>query len=120
MKRSAVILAYGNACSICGEDEYTKLTINGDINYLYDNIVLKTGYQVLCYNCKHGKPFKNKYAEAYRSKIVKYHGGCCKICSINKTEALNLTKERVLLCYNCKFSKLWFEKYPPEPEKQAG
>lgn len=120
MKRSAVILAYGNACCVCGEDEYTKLTINGNINYLYDNIVLKTGYQVLCYNCKHGKPFKSKYAEAYRSKIVKYHGGCCKICSTNKTEALNLTKKRVLLCYNCKFSQLWVEKYPPEPEKQAG
>jgi len=120
MKRSAVILAYGNACSICGEDEYTKLTINGNINYLYDNIVLKTGYQVLCYNCKHGKTFKSKYAEEYRRKIVKYHGGCCKICDTNKTEALNLTKERELLCYNCKFSQLWTEKYPPEPEKQAG
>ena len=120
MKRSAVILAYGNACGVCGEDDYTKLTINGNINYLYDNIVLKTGYQVLCYNCKHGKPLKSKYAEEYRRKIVKYHGGCCKTCGTNKTEALNLTKERALLCYNCKFSQLWIEKYPPEPEKQAG
>lgn len=120
MKRSAVILAYGNACSICGEDEYTKLTINGNINYLYDNIVQKTGHQITCYNCSKGKLYKNKYAEAYRKKIVKYYGGCCKFCNTNKTEALNLTKERVLLCYNCKFSQLWIEKYPPEPEKQTG
>ena len=29
IKRSAVILAYGNMCNTCNEDDYTKLTING-------------------------------------------------------------------------------------------
>lgn len=120
MKRSAVILAYGNACAVCGEDEYTKLTINGDINYLYDNIVLKTGYQVLCYNCRFGKILKSKYAEAERRKLVKYYGGCCKKCDTDKIEKLHLTKKKELICYNCKFSQLWTDKYPPEPEKQAG
>ena len=120
MKRSAVIFAYGNACVNCGEDEYTKLTINGSINYLYDNIVLKNGYQVLCYNCRYGKRLQNKYAESYRHKLVKYYGGCCQICSNDKVECLNLTKDKEILCYNCKYSKLWNEKYPPEPEKEPG
>lgn len=120
MKRSAVIFAYGNACCNCGEDEYTKLTINGDINYLYDNIIQKSGHKVICYNCSKGKPFKSKYAEAYRQKIVKYYGGCCKECRTDKIETLTLSKNKELLCYNCKYSKLWIEKYPPEPEKQAG
>ncbi len=120
MKRSAVILAYGNACYICGEDEYTKLTINGNINYLYDNIVQKTGHQVMCYNCKHGKPFKNKYSEMHRRRMVKYHGGCCSDCKEDQVETLSLNKRRDLLCYNCKYSRLSIEKYPPEPEKQAG
>lgn len=120
MKRSAVIFAYGNACSNCGEDEYTKLTINGDINYLYDNIVLKTGYQVLCYNCRFGKTYSNKYAELQRRKLVKYYGGCCKECKIDKIEYLNLTKNKEILCHNCKYSRLWIEKYPPEPEKEPG
>lgn len=120
MKRSAVIFAYGNACSNCGEDEYTKLNINGDINYLYDNIVSKDGYQVLCYNCKLGKTLKSKYAEQYRRKLVKYYGGCCKVCNTEKVETLNLTKDKELLCYNCKYSRLWIEKYPPEPEKEPG
>ena len=120
MKRSAVILAYGNACTICGEDDYTKLTINGDINYLYNNIVQKSGYQVLCYNCKCGKQFKNKYTELQRRKLVKYYGGCCKDCNVDKIEYLQLTKNKELLCYNCKFSRIELEKYPPEPEKQLG
>lgn len=120
MKRSAVIFAYGNACANCGEDEYTKLTINGSINYLYDNIVLKSGHQVLCYNCRYGNQLQNKYAESYRRKLIKYHGGCCQICSNDKIECLNLTKNKELLCYNCKYSKLWNEKYPPEPEKEPG
>lgn len=120
MKRSAVILAYGNACGVCGEDDYTKLTINGNINYLYDNIVQKTGHQVICYNCKHGKPFKSKYTEKYRVRTIKYHGGCCIECKEDQIEKLSLNKKRELLCYNCKYSRLSIEKYPPEPEKQAG
>jgi hypothetical protein len=120
MKRSAVILAYGNACCICGEDDYTKLTINGNVNYLYDNIVQKIGHQVKCYNCLNGKPYKNEYAEAYRKKIVKYYGGCCKECNEDKVERLTLTKNKKLLCYNCKYSAIALKKYPPEPEKQAG
>lgn len=116
MKRSAVILAYGNACYICGEDDYTKLIINGNIDFLYDSIVQKTGYHVTCYNCHKGKPYKNKYAELYRKKIVKYYGGCCKECELDKIEALTLTKNKILLCFNCKYSKIAIEKYPPEPE----
>jgi len=120
MKRSAVILAYGNACSICGEDEYTKLTINGNINVLYDSIVQKIGHQVTCYNCSKGQPYKSKYMEAHRKKMVKYYGGCCRVCHERKIEILTLNKNKELLCYNCKYSKIAIEKYPPEPEKQAG
>jgi hypothetical protein len=103
MRRSAVILAYGNACSICGEDDYTKLTINGSVNYLYDNIVQKAGHQVICYNCKQ-KPYKNKYVLKYKKQSTQLYGDCCRDCREDRIERLVITNEQ-LLCYNCYHSQ---------------
>ena len=117
-RRSAVILAYGNACVTCGEDDYTKLMINGDINYLYDNIIQKTGHQVICYNCSK-TPYKNKYAIEYKRQLIQMHGECCQECSEGRLERLTIT-DGELLCYNCKMSKLAadnFAKEHPEDPK---
>jgi len=115
MRRSAVILAYGNACVTCGEDDYTKLTINGDINHLYDNIVQKTGHQVTCYNCS--KKTLSKYVLKYKKRLVELHGGCCQECLEERLERLIVTANSKLLCYNCKMSKLAAEKYTKEYPK---
>ncbi len=118
-RRSAVILAYGNTCVACGEDDYTKLTINGDINYLYNNIVQKDGHRITCYNCSK-KPYTNKYTLEYKRQLVKMHGGRCQECSEDKIERLTVTTDDRLLCYNCHMSQVYNEKYPPEAEKQPG
>lgn len=102
-RRSAVILAYGNACFKCGEDDYTKLTINGDINYLYNNIVQKTGYQVTCYNCQK-IPYTNKYVLKYKRRLIKLYGKHCKTCQEDRIERLTIINKQVL-CYNCYRSK---------------
>lgn len=102
MRRSAVILAYGNACHICGEDEYNKLTINGNVNYLYDNIVCKSGYKITCYNCKKA-PYKNKYVLKYKKRLVKIYGGYCKECKEDRPERLTV-KNKKITCYNCYMS----------------
>jgi hypothetical protein len=120
MRRSAVILAYGNACIICGEDDYSKLTINGDINYLYNTIIQKTGHQIVCHNCNRNKLYKSKYMLKYKTEMVKTHGGCCKECQEERIIVLTLDDKQRLLCYNCKYSKIFALKYPPELEKQAG
>lgn len=121
-RRSAVILAYGNACVTCGEDDYTKLTINGDINYLYNNIVQKTGHQITCYNCSK-KPYKSKYALEYKIQLVQKHSGCCQECQEERVERLIIIDSGILLCYNCYMSQLAAEKFAkehPEAEKQPG
>lgn len=114
MRRSAVILAYGNACITCGEDDYSKLTINGNINYLYDNIIITNGHQVVCYNCSK-RPYKNKYIEQYKRETIQTFGGYCQQCPEEHIERLSITNDSVLLCYNCKMSKLYLEKHSEEP-----
>lgn len=122
MRRSAVIWAYGNACAKCGEDDYTKLTINGSINFLYDNIVQSAEHQITCYNCNK-KPYTNKYTLKYKRQMVQKLGGCCQGCSEERVERLTAAMIGKLLCYNCYMSKLAAEKYArehPEDEKQPG
>ena len=114
MRKSAVILAYGNRCVICEEDDYTKLTINGDINFLYNNIVQKDGYKISCYNCS-----KNKLS-TYKNKIIETHGGCCQICQENYVGKLMLNTNKQLLCYNCHYSQIAIAKYDLEDIELLG
>lgn len=114
MRRSAVILAYGNACVTCGEDDYSKLLINGNINYLYNNIVQKEGHRVTCYNCNK-KPYTNKYALKYKIELIQSYGNCCQKCPEDRIERLTITDNEELLCYNCHMSELSAEKYEKEP-----
>lgn len=102
-RRSAVILAYGNKCNSCYEDQYEKLTIDcrgadtqyhkdlssNIINYLYNNPV-QDGYHVLCYNCSCTKNtnYKDKYALRDKIKTIIEYGGQCMICQENKIERL--------------------------------
>lgn len=116
MRRSAVILAYGNSCVICEEDDYTKLTINGDINFLYNNIVQKDGYKVTCYNCSKNKQPNSKY----KKKLVESHGGCCQLCQEDRIKRLMLNKNNILLCYNCHYSQVATAKYDLEDLKLLG
>jgi hypothetical protein len=115
MRRSAVILAYGNACNICDEDDYTKLTINGDINFLYDNIVQKDGYKITCYNC-----YKNKPISKYKYKLIEMYGGNCKNCKENNAKKLFINKDKELLCYNCHYSQIAIFKYDINDLKLLG
>lgn len=116
-RRSAVILAYGNACAICGEDDYTKLTINGDINYLYNNIIQKPEHQVTCYNCNK-TPYKSKYATEYKSQLVQQYK-CQKCCEERIERLIIINYYKILLCYNCYMSQLATDKFIREyPELQ--
>ena len=107
MRRSAVIFHYGNQCAQCGEDDYTKLTIdhkngNGNnhrremstniIDYLYNNLVNKDGYQVLCYNCNCSKNviYKDKYALRDKKIVIEKYGECCTICKEDRIERLTI------------------------------
>jgi len=114
-RRSAVIWAYGNACVKCGEDDYTKLTINGDINFLYNTTVQKTGHQVTCYNCK-AKPHKNKYTLKYKRQLIKIYGGCCKECQEERLECLSIINKQII-CHNCYHSQRAAEELKVEQEK---
>lgn len=102
MRRSAVIWAYGNVCTVCAEDDYTKLTINGDINFLYDSIVIKDGYQVICYNCS-TQPYKSKYNLRYKKAQLLPYGNSCKKCKELRPECL-IIREQQIFCYNCYYS----------------
>lgn len=118
-RKSAVILAYGNTCTKCGENEYAKLIMNkSNINYLYDNIVQKDGYQILCYNCSKPKLYKDKYFLKYKIQVINSYGGVCYKCQEDNIErlTLNYTKnyrwliknqfptdlDIKVICYNCK------------------
>lgn len=107
MRRSAVIFHYGNQCVQCGEDDYTKLTIdhkNGNgtthrkemttniIDYLYNNMVDKDGYQVLCYNCNCSKDvvYKDKYALRDKKKVIEHYGNECLLCHEDRIERLTI------------------------------
>lgn len=106
-RRSAIILAYGNKCAECYEDQYEKLTIdhiNGGgvkhhkkmstniINYLYNEIVNKDGYQVLCYNCNCSKNviYKDKYNLRDKQKVINNYGGKCEECKEYRIERLTI------------------------------
>jgi hypothetical protein len=105
-RRSAVIFHYGNECTKCSEDDYTKLSVSSvqggrvDINYLYNNLIDKNGYQVYCYNCLAIKP-KNKYT----LRKIELYGGCCSECKEDHTERLVLVGT-VVLCLNCNHSRI--------------
>jgi hypothetical protein len=106
-RRSAVIFSYGNQCAYCAEDDYYKLTIdhiNNDggkhrkemvgniIDHLYNNIVQKDGYQVLCYNCNCSKniSYKDKYNLINKKKVLDHYGNQCSICSEGRVERLTI------------------------------
>jgi|SRR5208283_754804 len=136
-RRSAVIFYYGNQCAKCQEDEYGKLTvyrINGggvDINYLYNNLVSKNEYQVLCYNCRK-KPSQDKYALKNKRAVITHYGGYCPTCNEDDISKLTLNHQvsakfyRQLIvsgfpdlglqvfCFNCYHSKIESDKYPLE------
>jgi hypothetical protein len=107
MRRSAVILFYGNQCAGCGEDDYTKLTIdhiNGGgnahrremtgnlIDHLYNNLINRDVYQVLCYNCNCSKNvvYKDKRALQKKKIVIAIYGGCCAECSEDRIERLTI------------------------------
>jgi hypothetical protein len=108
MRRSAVIFHYGNQCIQCGEDDYTKLTIdhvNGggsahrrEINgaritdHLYNNLIDKDGYQVLCYNCNCSKNvvYKDQYSLKAKKAVISHYGGFCAICKEDRIERLTM------------------------------
>jgi hypothetical protein len=108
MRRSAVIFQYGNQCAQCGEDEYTKLTIDhkngggsahrremggaGIVDYLYNNLINKDGYQVLCYNCNCSKNviYKDKYALRDKKIVIEHYGSVCNDCKEDRIERLTI------------------------------
>lgn len=106
-RKSAVIHAYGDTCIQCGEDDYYKLTIdhiNNDgylhrqqtnnhvIDYLYNNLLNKDGYQILCYNCNCSKnvTYKDKYALRDKKKVIEAYGNQCAECKEDRIERLTI------------------------------
>ncbi len=107
MRRSAVIFQYGNQCAQCGEDDYTKLTIdhiNGGgnahrkeiknklIDYIYNNLIDKNEYQVLCWNCNCSKNvvYKDKYALRDKKIVIERYGCVCNKCKEDRIERLTI------------------------------
>lgn len=107
MRRSAVIFSYGNQCAQCKEEDYNKLTIdhkNGGgsahrremttniVDYLYNNLINRDGYQVLCYNCNCSKnvQYKDKYALKNKKKVIEYYGSYCTVCQEDRIERLTI------------------------------
>lgn len=105
-RRSAVIHAYGDVCAKCGEDEYTKLTIdhvknNGakhrkevphTVDYLYNRPVDKNNFQILCYNCNCSKGviYKDKYALRDKKIVMEAYGNQCATCGEDRIECLTM------------------------------
>jgi hypothetical protein len=141
MRRSAVIFSYGNECVSCQEDNYNKLTMHKigggrvSIDFLYNNLINKVGYQVLCYNCRcTDKANKDPNKKA----VIAHYGEYCSVCKEDKLERLTLdinTSAKVfrylvhdefpdldvrVLCFNCHNDRIVLEKYSPEAEKQSG
>lgn len=107
MRRGAIIFQYGNECKQCGENDYSKLTIDhitgggnlhrkqmstNIIDYLYNNLVDVDGYQVLCYNCNCSKNvvYKDKYALRDKKKVIDYYGDFCVECNEYRIERLTI------------------------------
>lgn len=117
-RRSAVIFHYGNQCTKCEEDDYTKLSIcriqGGcvNINYLYNNLIKKNDYQVYCYNCLAVKS-KNKYIWQNKKRLINLYGGCCSECQEELPERLILIGTRIQ-CLNCNHSRIAAEELDKE------
>ena len=101
--KSAVIHSYGDVCIKCGEDEYAKLTIDGKITsghtyeLLYNQLVNKDGYQVMCYNCCYKNTiYKDRYALRDKKKIMKHYGNKCSECNENALKCLVLSATKKL------------------------
>ena len=102
-RRSAVIFCYGNQCVKCGEEEYGKLIIchigtdksvtNNVINHLYDGLINKEQYQVLCYNCSK-KPYKDIYALRDKKMVIEHYGYSCIHCQEDRIERLTLSNKK--------------------------
>ena len=142
-RRSAVIFYYGNQCAKCQEEDYSRLTIyrmsggNVDINYLYNNLVSKNEYQVICYNCR-CQPGKDKYALKNKRAAIAHYGGYCPDCNEDNIDKLTLNHQvsakfyrqlvqngfpdlgLQVLCFNCYHSKIETAKYSLEDEKSLG
>lgn len=103
-RKSAVIFAYGNKCELCMEDDYDKLTIDhinnnggkhrkevGNVyEWLFNQPVMKDGYQVLCYNCSKNVEYKDKYALRDKIKVIDNYGGICLECNEDRIERLTI------------------------------
>lgn len=125
MRRSAVIFYYGNQCAKCQEDNYSKLIMcrigkgNVDINHLYNELVDKNTYNVLCYNCR-CRPISDKTKQT----VITHYGAYCIDCGEDKIECLTLNckmtaklyrqiikdnfpdkDEFVVLCFNCRHGR---------------
>ena len=138
-RKKLVIMAYGNKCAICNEDEYEKLTIdhiqnNGNIhrkrmkstiyNLLYKEPLQKDKYQILCYNCNCSKniEYKDKYNLINKKKVIEAYGGCCAECNENRIERLTIDhknndgaeQRRLLNCHTGSVMYRWIIKnnYP--------
>ena len=91
-RKSAVIFSYGNSCAVCTEDDYEKLRIRANINQLYNSVVDKNNYTVLCYNC-YGLQFikyKDKYLLRDKQLVVNHYGNQCLECTEDRIEILNV------------------------------
>lgn len=122
--KHAIILSYGDMCTLCGEDDYHKLTIdhkfgggnahrkvltNDIYQWLYNNPIQRDGYQILCYNCNCSKNvvYKDKYALRDKQKVMVAYGGQCAECNEDRIERLTIDhknndgaqQRRDLKCY---------------------
>lgn len=103
MRKSAVIFSYGNKCTLCYEDDYDKLLIDkiskkkriNIYDYLYNNVINKDEYQVLCYNCSCSKNtiYKDKYVLRDKNKVINNYGGYCIKCKEGRIERLIITNK---------------------------
>jgi hypothetical protein len=121
-RKSAVIFAYGNQCSICQEDDYEKLTISCKgkkptnlYHYLYNNVVDKDTFNVICYNCKIQKYVKNidKYALRDKELVISHYGGYCLSCKEGNTKKLMLYRTEKNRSGNALYKWIINNNYPP-------
>lgn len=102
-RKSAVIFAYGNQCTICQEDDYEKLTMYYQVkkpanlyHHLYNQPVNKDTFQVICYNCKMQMcDFTDSNALRDKEFVVAHYGGYCLSCREGDTKKLRvISKEK--------------------------
>jgi hypothetical protein len=105
--KMSVLEYYGNKCANCGEATYETLTIdhihnNGaahrkemtrDIfNLIYNEIVNKEDFQILCYNCNCTKTieYKDRYHIINKNKVINAYGKKCAKCAISDIKYLTI------------------------------